>query len=97
MKREFGVDCPGCGLTRCFVAMGHGQVAVAWGYHPVGVVLFGVLVAQIPYRLFQIRRLRRGQPEWSHWVLWALLWLFVVAILAQWLLRLTGVLPTYNG
>ena len=25
-KRAFNVDCPGCGLTRCFVSMAHGQI-----------------------------------------------------------------------
>ena len=92
LKREYNIDCPGCGLTRCFLSMGHGQVASAWDYHPTGVPLFVLLVAQIPYRLYQIRRLRRGRPEFAHWALLPLLWLFVIAILGQWVLRVTGIL-----
>jgi uncharacterized protein DUF2752 len=92
LKREFGVDCPGCGLTRCFVSMGHGQVASAWAYHPIGIAFFALLVAQIPFRLYQIQRLRRGRPELAHWTQWALLWLLVVALLGQWILRITGIL-----
>ena len=87
LKREYGIDCPGCGLTRCFLAMAHTRVAAAWHYHPVGVLLFGAVVAQIPYRLIQIRRLRRGQPELSHWTLRASLWLILVLFLAQWIMR----------
>ena len=93
LKREYGIDCPGCGLTRCFLSMGHAQVVSAWAYHPTGVLLFAALVAQIPYRLVQIRRLRRGRPELTHWTLRPLLWLLVAAILGQWTLRMAGILP----
>lgn len=90
-KREYGIDCPGCGLTRCFVSMGHGHVASAWRYHPTGVLLFFVVLSQIPYRLYQIRRLRRGRPEIAHWSQWALLCLTVAALLGQWIVRLATV------
>jgi len=92
LKREYGIDCPGCGLTRCFISMGHGQVASAWDYHPTGVLLFVLVAAQVPYRLYQIRRLRQGRREFSHWSLLPLLCLLVVAILGQWVLRMTGIL-----
>ena len=92
LKREFGIDCPGCGLTRCFVSMGHGQVAAAWAYHPIGIAFFALLVAQIPYRLYQIRRLRQGHPELAHWTQWALLWLLVAALLGQWFWRIASIL-----
>lgn len=91
LKRDYGIDCPGCGLTRCFVSMGHGHVTSAWGYHPVGVFLFLLLVLQIPYRLYQIRRLRRGRDEFTHWSQWALVCLTVIALLGQWVLRLTSI------
>ncbi len=88
LKRECGIDCPGCGLTRCFLSVSHAQVASAWHYHPAGVLLFAAMVAQIPYRLVQVRRLRRGRCELNHWTLSALPWLLVVAILGQWILRM---------
>ncbi len=85
LKREYGIDCPGYGLTRCFLAMAHNRMAAAWHYHPVGGMLFGAVVAQIPYRLIQIRRLCRDQPELSHWTLNATIWLILVAFLPQWI------------
>lgn len=88
MKREFGVDCPGCGLTRCFVAMAHGRFAEARAYHPVGAVLFLLLAAQVPYRTYQCWRLRRGEVELKHWAIRLLPWLLVAAIFVQWGLRL---------
>ena len=35
-----GLPCPGCGMTRGFVAMGHGQLAAAWGYNPLAPLAF---------------------------------------------------------
>ena len=35
-RRCTGMDCAGCGLTRCFIAMGHGDVPRAWSYNPAG-------------------------------------------------------------
>ena len=66
-KNFFGYDCPGCGLTRCFVSLGHRDLRRAWGFNPVGVFLFAVVAFQIPYRLIQLWRLRRGcQPIRPH-------------------------------
>lgn len=39
-----GLPCPGCGLTRSFVAIARGDWPGAIGYHPFGPLLFGVLL-----------------------------------------------------
>jgi hypothetical protein len=88
LKRATGYDCPGCGLTRCFVAMGHGQWRQAWGYHPVGTVIFVVLALQIPYRTFQLARLARGKRDFSHAALLAIPVLIAAAMVVQWLWRI---------
>ena len=36
MQTQFGVPCPGCGLTRSVTAFFHGQFAWSWHYHPLG-------------------------------------------------------------
>lgn len=53
MSRMFGIDCPGCGLTRSFVLAADGRLAVAFAIHPVGTIAFILLVVQIPLRLWQ--------------------------------------------
>jgi hypothetical protein len=62
-RTMFGMDCPGCGLTRCFISAAHGDVAAAWHYNPMGLLLFAAVVVQIPFRPWQLWRLatRRGE------------------------------------
>lgn len=85
-----GFDCPGCGLTRCFVAMAHADWAAAWHYHPAGMALFVLVVAQLPYRGIQLRRLARGRSELKHPALPVIPWILLVVFLVQWLLKITG-------
>lgn len=88
-QRTFHMDCPGCGLTRCFVSAAHGNLAQAWGFHPAGLLLFAVVLAQVPYRGTQIRRLMRGREEinamaWAPWLAATLGALMV----GQWIVRM---------
>ncbi|MDA7950767.1 MAG: DUF2752 domain-containing protein [Pirellulaceae bacterium] len=64
-KSTVGLDCLGCGLTRCFINMAHGNFSRAWYFHPVGTLFFVLVLFQIPYRLAQIWRVQRGKPEWT--------------------------------
>jgi hypothetical protein len=80
-----GYPCPGCGLTRSFISVGHGQLRAAWRYNAAGLLFFAVVAFQIPYRLFQLYRIRTGRSEhcftgFDRWVLVAL----VIALLLQW-------------
>jgi hypothetical protein len=92
LKRYTGLSCPGCGLTRCFIANAHGDLPVAVAYNPAGVFLFVIVALQIPLRSCQIWRIRHGLPElttgiWGH----TALLVFVIALLGQWTMRLLGV------
>jgi uncharacterized protein DUF2752 len=92
MRRLLHIDCPGCGLTRCFISLAHGHLREAWSYNPAGLWLFLLMAIQIPYRGWQLWRIGRGQREialpWLTVVAFAVL---AVALLAQWSLRLAGV------
>lgn len=37
-----GLPCPGCGLTRAFVCLGHGQLVESLHWHPLGWLVYGV-------------------------------------------------------
>lgn len=92
MKRMSGWGCPGCGMTRCFISLAHGDVRAALHYNPAGLLLFAVMAFQIPYRLTQLVRLRLGRSElrigfWPQ-VLFAILGIVMVG---QWALRHFGI------
>ena len=62
-RKTFNMDCPGCGLTRCFISLAHGDVARAWHFNPTGILLFGMVAFQVPYRAVQLWRISRGRTE----------------------------------
>jgi len=93
MWRQYtGLDCPGCGLSRCFICLAHGDLAAAVHYHPFGVVLFVMVVAQLPYRGFQLGRIARGRDPWTHPLLTVSVWLLLAGLIVQWLLKIFGLL-----
>jgi hypothetical protein len=44
LKALTGVPCPGCGMTRSLVLSAHGQWAAALWYHPLGPLVFALLI-----------------------------------------------------
>jgi len=91
-RRVFGLSCPGCGLTRCFISLARGDVASAWSYNPAGLLLFAVVVFQIPLRAWQLWRIRRGLPEVvMNGTTQISLVSVAILMLGQWALRLMGV------
>ena len=86
-RTMFGMDCPGCGLTRCFISAAHGDLAAAWRFNPMGVLLFALVAVQVPYRPWQLWRLSTGRGEYQTLGLpYALLAVSVLLIL-QWFWR----------
>jgi hypothetical protein len=90
----FGVECPGCGLTRSFVAIAHGEFARAWRTNPAGFVWFAAVALQIPLRLYLLRRAARKQdakdiePAWLP-TLTAVSWTMLIgATMLQWAVRM---------
>jgi hypothetical protein len=90
-KRWTGHGCPGCGMTRCFISLGHGDWRAALHYNPAGPILFAMMAFQIPFRMVQLVRIRRGLPELRMGrfpqVLFGILG---VLMFGQWVLRFFG-------
>ena len=87
-KRLTGYGCPGCGLTRCFISLAHGDLRKAWHFNPGGFVLFAVVAAQIPYRTLQIWRIRHKLREWCPVTLSTVIGcLLALLLLIQWIWR----------
>ena len=84
----FGVDCPGCGMTRAFISISHGQLRRAWQFNPASFVVYLLIVGQIPWQAFQLWRIRQGRLTiQSNWV-YLVPTVAIVMILAQWLIRM---------
>ena len=84
VHRMTGIPCPGCGLTRSFVASAHGDLSGAFAFHAFGPLLFLVstlgLLALMGWILSGRRPLRRGASArlrptgWTLvavWLVWA--------------------------
>jgi hypothetical protein len=84
----FGVECPGCGLIRSFVALASGDMWQSFRYHRVGWLMALAVVGQIPYRgyaLFELRRriVERTWPVWFGYFL-------IAALILNWLFKISG-------
>lgn len=55
-RNLFGIECPGCGLTRSIVYLVHGEWSASWQMHRLGGLIFVLIVAQVPYRAWRLTR-----------------------------------------
>jgi len=84
----FGVECPGCGLTRSFVALGNGNWAESLRMHRVGWLLAAAVILQVPYRAYSLWELKRRIPQrtWPNWFGR----LLIAALLINWLAKMAA-------
>ena len=86
-RQLFGMNCPGCGLTRSFICLGHGQFSRAWHFNPGGFLFFLFVAAQIPWRLTQLALIYAGIGErWIGVFDWVP-WVVASALILQWIVR----------
>jgi len=95
-KRNFGLDCPGCGLTRSFILSADGRWAEAFQMHPAGTFAFAFLALLIPLRLWQGYRIRIGKPPRSTIVTEMIVLASLLGLSVVWWLANSG-LPLLQG
>jgi hypothetical protein len=84
-----GVSCPGCGLTRSFVAMSQGNLYGALTFNLMGPFLYVLCWLQIPYRIVEYFQLGASSGLWIsltdrlHWVTWSV----AIGLVAAWVVR----------
>ena len=94
-KILFGIECPGCGLTRGFIWLARGQAWTAWGLNRMSWCMAMAVLAQFPYRAWAITdlrdRQRRGLPlptrRWPRWFGWVL----IAGLIGSWGLKQFGI------
>ena len=42
-RQTLGINCPGCGLTRAFIAIAHGQWISAWQFNGASPIIFALV------------------------------------------------------
>lgn len=86
----FKTPCPGCGMTRSFVATAHGQFHNAFAHHRVGPFFFLFVFLHIPYRLYLFNRGPIPLPRWITFLEQTIPLLFLLAILTNWVFLISG-------
>lgn len=90
-----GWPCPGCGLTRAWVSMAHGQFANALVWHPLGPILF---LSAVSYTVWSAwLALTRPTFPLPSQLQTRLIACFALTMLGFWALRLAGVFPLPGG
>jgi hypothetical protein len=84
----FNVECPGCGLTRSFLALGKGDIQRSFELNRVGCLMAFAIVAQIPYRAYALWELKRKMVE----RIWPTLFgnLLIVVLVVNWVFKMKG-------
>lgn len=54
VKGITGLDCPGCGMTRAFLLIGHGRLGEAFATHPASLPAFLVVAGMAATGLYRI-------------------------------------------
>ncbi len=89
MQTTFGLDCPGCGLTRSFIALAHGDLTASLAFNPGGILVFGLVLFQIPYRIAQLLRVWSGQEAWDLTTVSLWFWSVIgVVLIVQWVTKM---------
>jgi hypothetical protein len=89
--RLTGFLCPGCGMTRATHATLHGDLAAAFRFNPLGMILFPMALTGV---MFDLIAWVKGKPlpiSLRVGGIWA--WVIVASILSFWLLRNIPVWP----
>lgn len=86
----FGIDCPGCGMTRAFIAISDGRFGHAWQLNRASFVVYAFVWAQIPWHSLQLIRLWQGRSP----LFWPWIYVIPIAVVAlmliNWVLKLSG-------
>ena len=68
-----GFYCPGCGGTRCAIALSHGHISQAWGYNALlstGAVLFTLISLYLIIRITLLGKTTLKTPNIHPYWIW---------------------------
>jgi hypothetical protein len=85
----FGVECPGCGLTRSIVQLAHGDLEGSLARHRLGLLFAGAILLQFPYRITAL--VRQGHNPVSPFFRKAFANTLIALLLGNWMLHILGI------
>lgn len=89
--RITGLPCAGCGMTRSFIAMGHGRIREAFAWHPMGPVLF--TTCAILFLIFTCEAVtKRSWVRWSRKHIIVLAIIYIICMLLVWCIRISFII-----
>ncbi len=84
----FGIECPGCGLTRSMVYLFHGDWRASLAEHRLGWLLALATILQFPYRIAALAR--KNAPLLSPRLTSGFGHALIVLLIANWMLNVAG-------
>jgi hypothetical protein len=78
-KSHFGIECPGCGMQRSFIALLRGNIEESINYHIA-------LIPLIITILLLFIQLKIKHKQGGYWVMWAFVFT-TVATIVQYMMR----------
>lgn len=85
----FNAECPGCGLTRSFVALAHLEFGQSFAFHRLGWLIWLAVVLQLPYRVYSLGELHYKTVQ-RRWPVWFGNFL-IAALLGNWILKVLSI------
>lgn len=90
-RAYFNADCPGCGLTRSFISLAHGNLEAALKLHRLAPALYLFFLLQIAFRIWSLRGPQSVAYERAGRINHYVGWVLILALLGNWLIGvLTG-------
>ena len=96
-RSVFGVECPGCGLTRSIVYLAHGDWRDSWAMHRLGFLMALAILAQFPYCIVGLRY-KKDYPL-GHRFASIVAWGLIVLLIGNWVfdVLIRSTLPGLSG
>ena len=87
-RHFLGFDCPGCGLTRSFAALTHGNLCASIYAHPMGVIIALWMIYMFLRAFFTLVAGRRPKELLKQGQRDLLMYVFLAGLLLQWIFKL---------
>ena len=87
-RASSGFPCPGCGMTRSFISISGGNLALAYRYHPLGIVIYVLFLYLFVVKIVEIIRGRTGLIKYNKHFVTIFFYVLIIAMLVNGVIRL---------